>query len=177
MPGLLPFLKRLRRALNSLKVGDMALLPGGWGCGDFMIIVAQERVGEDNYRIAVFGFGDSREYHPKSARMPPKVKFRPIVLENLPRRKALDDAWWALLIATNLPDVNEDKTNAQLTYDFFLPYMAGQTLEQVREASEKTADSEDPALDWRTPAARLERRPRPPGDSGWDRAPRCPCRA
>ncbi|CAK9027811.1 unnamed protein product [Durusdinium trenchii] len=161
MPGLLPFLKRLRRALNSLKVGDMALLPGGWGCGDFM-----ERVGEDNYRIAVFGFGDSREYHPKSARMPPKVKFRPIVLENLPRRKALDDAWWALLIATNLPDVNEqlgerkhrrirtmlrDKTNAQLTYDFFLPYMAGQTLEQVREASEKTADSEDPALDWRTP--------------------------
>jgi hypothetical protein len=25
----------------------------------------EERVGEDNYRIAVFGFGDSREYHPK----------------------------------------------------------------------------------------------------------------
>lgn len=28
--------RRLRRALNSLEVGDMALLPGGWGCGDFM---------------------------------------------------------------------------------------------------------------------------------------------
>lgn len=26
---------------------------------------SKERVGDDNYRIAVFGFGDSREYHPK----------------------------------------------------------------------------------------------------------------
>lgn len=156
MPGLLPFLKRLRRALTGLEVGGMCLLPGGWGCGDFMarqyISFVLERVGEDNYRIAVFGFGDSREYHPKTAQMTPKVKFRPIILENLSRKKALDDAWWALLIATNLPDVNEQKTNAQLTYDFFLPYMAGQTLEQLREASEKKPmDDEDPALDWRTP--------------------------
>ncbi|CAL1133950.1 unnamed protein product, partial [Cladocopium goreaui] len=83
--------------------------------------------------------------------MTPKVKFRPIVLENLSRKKALDDAWWALLIATNLPDVNEQKTNPQLTYDFFLPFMAGQTLEQLREASEKRSDDDDPALDWRTP--------------------------
>lgn len=104
---------------------------------------SEERVGEDNYRIAVFGFGDSREYHPKqlgvihffqtisdrtcnfyraketelrssmyffiisktwprslrTAQMTPKVKFRPIILENLSRKKALDDAWWALLIA------------------------------------------------------------------------------
>lgn len=36
------------------------------------------------------------------------------------------------------------KTNAQLTYDFFLPYMAGQTLEQLREATK---------IDW-TPARR-----------------------
>ena len=35
---------------------------------------------------------------PRTAQMTPKVKFRPIVLENLSRKKALDDAWWALLI-------------------------------------------------------------------------------
>jgi len=27
---------RLRRALTGLEVGAMCLLPGGWGCGDFM---------------------------------------------------------------------------------------------------------------------------------------------
>lgn len=27
---------RLRRALTGLEVGGMCLLPGGWGCGDFM---------------------------------------------------------------------------------------------------------------------------------------------
>ena len=30
------------------------------------------------------------------------------------------------------------KTNPQLTYDFFLPFMAGQTLEQLREATWQT---------------------------------------
>ncbi|CAJ1390236.1 unnamed protein product [Effrenium voratum] len=154
LPGLLPFLKRLRRALGGLEVGGMVLLPGGWGCADYMprqyISFVLERIGEDNYRIAVFGFGDSREYHPKTASMHPKVKFRPVVLENLPRKKALDEAWWALLLAMNLPDVNEQKTNPQLTYDFFLPYMAGQTLEKIREESEKR-EGDDPALDWRTP--------------------------
>ena len=30
-----------------------------------VLLTCEERVGEDNYRIAVFGFGDSREYHPK----------------------------------------------------------------------------------------------------------------
>lgn len=60
----------------------MVLLPGGWGCGDFMtrnyisfvprcqgvahqLPQVLERLGEDDYRLAVFGFGDSREYHPK----------------------------------------------------------------------------------------------------------------
>ena len=40
-------------------------------------------------------------------------------------------------LGSRLAFFSRQKTNAQLTYDFFLPYMAGQTLEQLREASNR----------------------------------------
>jgi hypothetical protein len=158
LTGVLPFLKRLRRALQSVEVGGATIIPGGWGCGEWMeprqhICFVVDRPGEDRYRLAVFGFGPSREYHPKTAVMPPKIKYRPIVIDDLPAAKIQDEAWWSLLTATNLPDAGDSMTSPSLTYDFFLPWLAGRPLDVVRESSERKPSSatSDAGLDWRTP--------------------------
>ena len=76
--GFLELLTKWQGSIDSLKPGEMLMIPGGWRnlISANMMVYMVERVSPESFTFIVCNAGDGLEYHPSSACSPPKIKYK-----------------------------------------------------------------------------------------------------
>ena len=150
---LLGFLKRLRKQLRSTGVGESHLLP--LLVSSQCMLLVFERVTERDYRLGVINTNPevglkfhAVKYDPKTA---PKIKYRVcMVLDNIPKKAALDDIFWMALYQLV---ISKNENDMHKFYDILLPFLTGKPLENSLVEAEAAAKKGTAGAfgSWRSP--------------------------
>jgi hypothetical protein len=151
---ILSFLRKLRRKLHNVSVGESLVLPATVEGNEIVLIF--ERTANNTYDLIVVNT-DPKEglrYHPVQPAAPPsgKLKFRTcIVLRSLQKRAALDDVFWMGIYNMVQP---KDRDTYKF-YDVLLPFLTGKPLESsLAEEDERISSSKEKTKNmayWRSP--------------------------
>jgi len=146
------YLGKLRKFLSALGVGDMLLLPAL--VEEAEIIILAERTNEQLFRFVVvqtdaeLGLG----HHPVNPALDPKLKYRTcLVLNDVPKKNALDNVFWMAVYAMATRSGQGDMFKF---YDVLLPFLTGKPLEtSLWETEKAAADGADHAAygEWASP--------------------------
>ena len=144
---LLTFLRRVKKLLSGLDVGEMLLLPIMVE-GDEMIFLV-ERTTPQLYTLVLIStdVDGGLRWHPVTPEFAPKLKYRSaIVFPSIPKKSALDDVFW---MAVYNALINGNFTHHHF-YEVLLPFCTGKPLESSLVEMEAEKDSKMKG-DWRSP--------------------------
>lgn len=130
----------------SMPVGSELLLAGGWrsGTDGHAITYIVERTSLSTYRFVIVNTGDGLKFHPQTAHVSPKIKYKVACgIEDIPASRMADEAWW--LSVYSLFIYPHRVNGANRLYQKLLPLLAGEALE-----SSFARSSQDPVFDWRS---------------------------
>jgi hypothetical protein len=149
---LLSFLRKLRKELIAISVGESLLLPAIVERQDLLILL--ERTTERLFKVVVIQTDPYRglKYHSGSATVaPPTISYRTcLVLNDVPKKNTLDDVFWVALynmaVNTHSGDINK-------FYDVLIPFLTGKPLAVSLVEAETAALNHDIENfgEWRLP--------------------------
>lgn len=125
---LLSFLKKLKKVLSSVGIGDSLLLPLFIEGCELMLYL--ERVSDRSYRAVVIQTNAEMgltNHAVTAAEAFPRISYRTcLVMENISKKNVLDDVFWMALynMAINIHTGDTSKF-----YDVLLPFLTGKPLE------------------------------------------------
>jgi hypothetical protein len=125
---LLSFLKKLRKILQALNVGESLLLPAIVEQQEILIIL--ERTTERLFKVVVIQtdpFSGLKHHSGSATSAPPTVRYRTcMVLNDVAKKNALDDVFWVALY--NMA-INSHGGDTEKFYDVLIPFLTGKPLE------------------------------------------------
>ena len=149
---LLSFLKKLKKLLSSVSVGDTLLLPAYVEGKELLIYL--ERINERIFKIVIIQTDPhwGLEFHAVSvAQSMPKISYRTcLVLNDVPKKNVLDDVFW--LGVYNMA-IRSHANDTDKFYDVLLPFLTGKPLEASLVESETAAlahSSQNESVDIKT---------------------------
>jgi hypothetical protein len=124
---LLNFLRKTKKYLNAVAVGESLVLPGLVEKREMLILF--ERSSERLFRVVIIQtdpFGGLYHHAASATVAMPEIRYRTcLVLPDVPKKNALDDVFWMALynmaIRTHAGDTNK-------FYDILLPFLTGKPL-------------------------------------------------
>eukprot|EP00750_Incisomonas_marina_P014138 INCI17609.11.p1 GENE.INCI17609.11~~INCI17609.11.p1 ORF type:complete len:5029 (+),score=1065.32 INCI17609.11:298-15384(+) len=135
---LLTFLRKLRKSLREVAVGEAIVLPLLLEGNEVLLIF--EGVTSGSYRLTVVNTNAEKglKFHAVSVvEGIPKIKYRVcMVLDKVPKKNALDDVFW--MAVYNLTASNNVGDTAKF-YDILLPFLTGKPLESSLVEAEAAA--------------------------------------
>ena len=134
---LLSFLKKLKKILSAIGVGESLLLPAFVEGHELIIIV--ERTSERAFKFVIVQT-DSKDlsFHSVSAvAEPPAISYRTcLVLNGISKKNALDDVFW---VAVYNLCIHQHEGDMKAFYDILLPFLTGKPLENSLVEAETAA--------------------------------------
>ena len=155
---LLTFLRKLRKSLRDVSVGEAIVLPLLVEGQEVLLIF--EGVTSGSYRVVVVNTNAEKglKFHAVSVEEGvPKIKYRvSMVLDKVTKKNALDDVFW--MAVYNLTLCNNPGDTAKF-YEILLPFLTGKPLETslveaeaaAAAASEKGLEHSKGYGEWRSP--------------------------
>ena len=92
-------LKDWQERVEGLEEGGVLLAPGGWNglTSKSSVMFVIERGAGEEYSVVCCNGGEGLDYHPASAKDPPKMKYRTCIkIGGIPRERITQPAVWAL---------------------------------------------------------------------------------
>lgn len=133
---LMSFLKKLKKLLASVTVGESLILPT-YVQGREMILYL-ERVSDRSFRAIIIQTNPTdglRNHAVTTAEAFPLISYRTcLVLDNIPKKNVLDDVFWMALYHMSIHSHDGDMTRF---YDVLIPFLTGKPLESSLVESEK----------------------------------------
>jgi hypothetical protein len=136
---LLSFLKKLKKVLSAIGVGESLLLPVFVEGNELIIIV--QRTNERAFKFVVVQTNSKNlSFHSVSAiAEPPAISYRTcLVLNDIPKKNALDDVFW---VAVYNLCIHQHPGDMDAFYDILLPFLTGKPLENSLVEAETAAVS------------------------------------
>ena len=135
---LLSFLRKLKKYIEAIGIGESLLLPAIIENEEMVILL--ERTTERLFRAVVIQTNALRglQNHASSASSSiPFIKYRTcMIFNNIPKKNALDDVFW--MSVYNMA-INVRTGDMQKFYGILLPFLSGKPLESSLVESEKAA--------------------------------------
>jgi hypothetical protein len=135
---LLSFLRKLKKLLQGVNQGESLLLPLLIESRELLLLL--ERTTERVFKVVVIQtdpFHGLKNHSVSAAGSAPEIKYRTcLVLNNIPKKNALDDVFWVAVY--NLA-VNSHQGDTDRFYDVLLPFLTGKPLEECLVESETAA--------------------------------------
>jgi hypothetical protein len=144
---LLTFLRRVKKLLSALDVGETLMLPIMVE-GDEMIILVERNTPQlFTFVLIATDVNGGLKWHPVTPEFAPKLKYRcAIVFPSIPKKSALDDVFW---MAVYNALINGNFTHKHF-YEILLPFATGKPLESSLVEMEAEPDPKMKG-DWRSP--------------------------
>jgi hypothetical protein len=149
---LLSFLKKLRKELVAIAVGESLLLPAIVEQQELLILL--ERTTERLFKVIVIQtdpFTGLKHHSGSASVAPPTITYRTcLVLNDVPKKNALDDVFWVALY--NMA-INNHGGDIDKFYDVLIPFLTGKPLEVSLVEAETAAlnDNMEKFGEWRLP--------------------------
>jgi hypothetical protein len=139
---LMTFLRRIKKIINKVGVGEAVLLPVIVEGKELLILLS--RTTERYFDLVVIATDPvtSLRYHAvNAARAPPRVQYRTaLVLNRVEKKIALDDVFWAATFNLTARHKSSDVTgDMKRFYDLLLPFLTNKPLEQSLIEAEELA--------------------------------------
>ena len=139
---LMTFLRRVKKIINKVGVGEAVLLPVIVEGKELLILLS--RATERYFDLVVIATDPvtSLRYHAvNAARAPPRVQYRTaLVLNRVEKKIALDDVFWAATFNLTARHKSADVTgDMKRFYDLLLPFLTNKPLEQSLIEAEEIA--------------------------------------
>ena len=155
---LMGFLRKAKKLLNGVGVGETLLLPAIVEGSELLLLL--ERRSERFFDLIVVATDPEMglRHHPVNAAFGPArsgsgaIHFRTcLAINEVEKKLALDDVFWSALFNLTMRSITKDSTGDMARfYDILLPFLTGKPLEQSLIETELLADlvpiGEDPAL-------------------------------
>ena len=125
---LVSYLRKLRKLLQGVQVGDSLLLPAIVAGTELLLLL--DRTSERAFTVVIIQTDayNGLAYHAvSSAVAAPEIRFRTcLVLSDIPKKNVLDDVFWMALYNMSLHNTDGDLAKF---YDILLPFLTGKPLE------------------------------------------------
>jgi len=135
---LLSFLRKLKKYLLAIGVGESLLLPALVEGVELCILL--ERSSERFFRVIVINTNAKaglRHHSVSGGECPPEIRYRTcLVLNSVSKKNALDDVFWMALY--NMA-IRQHEGDTDRFYDILLPFLTGKPLESTLVEAEKAA--------------------------------------
>jgi hypothetical protein len=135
---LLSFLRKLKKLLQGVNHGESLLLPLLIERRELLLLL--ERTTERVFKVVVIQtdpFHGLKNHSVSAAASAPDIKYRTcLVLNNIPKKNALDDVFWVAVYNLAL---NSHQGDTDKFYDVLLPFLTGKPLEECLVESEAAA--------------------------------------
>lgn len=147
---LMTFLRRVKKIINKVGVGEAVLLPVIVEGQELLILLI--RASERYFNVVVIATDPvtSLRYHAvNAAREPPRIQYRTaLVLNRVEKKIALDDVFWAATFNLTARHKSADVTgDMKRFYDLLLPFLTAKPLEQSLIEAEEIALAKEMAVD------------------------------
>ena len=148
------FLRKLKKLLAGLGVGETMLAPAFVGGQEILFLIRRKTTGV--FRFVVINTDPERglKHHEVTADTPgSKLRFRSsMVLDNVPESQALDDVFWMAVYNLTL---TSDPADTDRFYDILLPFLTGRSVEESLVEAHSAGEAEQQlggaCGDWRSP--------------------------
>lgn len=148
------FLRKLKKLLAGLGVGESMLAPAFVGGQEILFLIRRKTTGV--FRFVVINTDPERglKHHEVTANTPgSKLRFRSsMVLDNVPESQALDDVFWMAVYNLSL---TSDAADTDRFYDILLPFLTGRSVEESLVEAHSAGEAEQQlggaCGDWRSP--------------------------
>lgn len=141
---LLSFLRKLKKLLQAVNIGETLMLPGYVEGGELIILL--ERTSERLFKVVIVQtdpFFGLRHHTTSPVAQMPHVTYRTcMVLSDVPKKNVLDDVFWMALynMAIHYHEGDTDKF-----YDVLIPFLTGKPLEASLVEAENAAAASNPS--------------------------------
>lgn len=140
---LLSFLRKLKKLLQAVNVGETLMLPGYVEGGELIILL--ERTSERLFKVVIVQtdpFFGLRHHTTSPVAQMPHVTYRTcMVLNDVPKKNVLDDVFWMALY--NMA-IHHHEGDTDKFYDVLIPFLTGKPLEASLVEAENAAAAANP---------------------------------
>lgn len=151
---LLSFLRKLKKFIQAINVGETLLFPALVEGAELILLM--ERVNERFFKVVVIQtdpYSGLRHHSATPVEAMPEIRYRTcMVLNNVPKKNAMDDVFWMALY--NMA-IHQHPGDIDRFYDVLLPFLTGKPLEaslvEAETAAQKLSESYELFGSWRAP--------------------------